>query len=429
MLLYIQSYLIIPLEVICCKIFYETFCSSRKIKLIYQILCWGLLCGLIYISAFFLSGCFILKEAFVISIVAVLAKLYWGITYKKSFMLAFLFQSLVLVADYITIIIDSSLLSESVNQNQTTQAFLVLLTKMVLFLLVIIIKNLLRRSQLEYLEDVAWLKFMFFPIFTICIIIALISKPELMINENQKQIFWVVALGLVGMNIMLFYLLQDVAKRERELLEKRIFEREANHKFALYESMAVATKQQREISHEYQNQLICIQSLIHARQYKKLEEYMKQITGMVLKNLDYIDTNNVIVNAILNEKYTQALNQGIVMVCKINDLAEMRIRDQDIALLLSNLLNNAIEACHKCTFEKVIKVKFILEDDNVVLSVKNSYDGNIIFLEGEYVTTKNNKLNHGIGMKNMIQVIEKYDGFYSIKHDEKYFSFSLVIPR
>ena len=117
------------------------------------------------------------------------------------------------------------------------------------------------------------------------------------------------------------------------------------------------------------------------------------------------------------------------MVCKINDLAGMTIEDQDIALLLSNLLNNALEACQKCVDEKVIKVKLILEDDNIVLSVKNTYDGNVITSEGSYITTKKNKKNHGIGIKNMIQVIEKYDGYYSISYDERYFSFSCVIPR
>lgn len=429
MVSYISGYLIIPLEVICCKIFFETFCFSKKPKMVYQILFWLLLCMLIYIPAFLFGNSFLWKQITVIGIVGVATKLYWKLTYKKSFMLAFLFQSLVLVADYVTIVIDSSLLGESMNQNQTRQAFLILLTKMVLFLLVIIIKSVLGRSQLEFLDDVAWLKFLFFPVFTICIIIALISKPELMINEQQKQIFWVFAFGLVGMNIMLFYLLQDVAKRERELFEKRMFEQEANHKLSLYESMAEATKQQQSLSHEYHNQLVCIQSLIHTEQYNKLEEYVKQITRTELKDMDCIDTNNVIVNAILNEKYAQALERDIVMVYKMNNLAEMAMEDQDIALLLSNLLNNAIEACEKCSSEKVIKVKIIMEEENVVLSVKNTYDGNVITSEGDYITTKKNKRNHGIGIKNMIQVIEKYDGFYSIANDERYFSFSCVIPR
>lgn len=139
MISYVSGYLIIPLEVICCKLFFETFCIGKKIKMCYQALFWGLLCVLIYIPAIFFGDSFLLKQITVIGIVAVATKIYWKITYKKSFMLAFLFQSLVLVADYITIVIDSSLLTRSINQNQTTQGFLILLTKMILFLMIIII--------------------------------------------------------------------------------------------------------------------------------------------------------------------------------------------------------------------------------------------------------------------------------------------------
>ena len=429
MLSYILGYIVIPLETICCKMFFETFCLRKRNKALYQILFWLSLCVLLYILTIFFGNSFVLKQITVIGIVAVATKIYWRITYKKSIMLAFLFQNLVLIADYVVVMIDSSLLEKNINQSQGTQAFFVLLSKMVLFLLILVIKHIFGKSQLDFLGDAVWLKFMFFPFFTICIIIALIYKPDLMIDESQKQIFWVFALGLIGMNIMFFYLLQDVANKERELCEQRIFEREAKHKFLLYESMAEATKQQQALSHEYQNHLVCIQSLLHEGEYKKLEEYVEQITGVVLKDLDYIDTNNAIVNAILNEKYFQAIKQDIVMVYKINDLTQITIEDQDISLLLSNLLNNAIEACQKCTTQKVIKVKFVLEDENIVLSVKNTYDGHVITSEDNYLTTKIDKENHGIGIKNMIKVIEKYDGFYSITHDESIFSFSFIFPR
>lgn len=420
----ILKYIIIPLELICCKMFFETFCSRRKIESRYRFLFWILLGICLYAPAVFWGNLFLLKQTAMVGILAAASKWYWDITFRKSLILSFLFQSLLLVADYIAIIIDSSVLDTSLHN---AQAFLILLSKMILFLLIIFMKSILKKRQFEFLGDAIWIKFLFFPAFTICII-ALISKPELMVNENQKTLFWIFAAGLVGMSIMLFYLLQDVAARECELFEQRIFEREAKHKLSLYESMAEAAQRQQALSHEYQNQLVCIQSLLHKQQYRRLEEYIEQITGIVLKNLDHIDTGHAIVNAILNEKYAQAADHEIVMVYHINNLSGLAMADQDVVLLLSNLLNNAIEACLKCTGEKIIKVKFILENSNLILSVKNTYDGHVITSEEHYLSTKTDPDHHGIGIKNMIQVITKYDGFYSITHDEKYFSFSCVIP-
>lgn len=64
-----------------------------------------------------------------------------------------------------------------------------------------------------------------------------------------------------------------------------------------------------------------------------------------------------------------------------------------------------------------------------MISVKNTYNGRVITSGESYITTKNNKRNHGIGINNIIRVIEKYDGFYSITHDKNFFSFSCVIPK
>ena len=98
-------------------------------------------------------------------------------------------------------------------------------------------------------------------------------------------------------------------------------------------------------------------------------------------------------------------------------------------MLLSNLLNNAIEATEKCEKEKVIHVKFVKEYGNIILSVKNHYMEPLIEVEGGFLTTKRHgKSNHGIGIKNALKVIEKYQGTYNICTDDNEFSFSVLIP-
>jgi sensor histidine kinase regulating citrate/malate metabolism len=144
--------------------------------------------------------------------------------------------------------------------------------------------------------------------------------------------------------------------------------------------------------------------------------------------LDLIDTNNVIVNAILNSKYQEASEKGIVFVVKVNDLSDVKIEDEDIVLILSNLLNNAIEASEKCD-EAVIKLKFVKENNQIVISVTNtmstapSVNGNM------FVTSKTEDADmHGIGIENIKEAVEKYGGSYVIKHDRGSFRFAILIP-
>lgn len=48
----------------------------------------------------------------------------------------------------------------------------------------------------------------------------------------------------------------------------------------------------------------------------------------------------------------------------------MNISDEDVVVIMSNLLNNAIEACEKCRGDKIIKLKIVIEDNNAIISVK-----------------------------------------------------------
>lgn len=134
------------------------------------------------------------------------------------------------------------------------------------------------------------------------------------------------------------------------------------------------------------------------------------------------------IDAILNVKYQEAMDKNILFVIKINDLSEVRISDEDIVIILSNLLNNAIEACEQCN-EKIIKLKFVKETEGIIISVKNTFCGKLSFSNGELVTTKNQDLDeHGIGIKNIIDTVERYNGSFVIKNNEREFYFSIYIP-
>ena len=64
----------------------------------------------------------------------------------------------------------------------------------------------------------------------------------------------------------------------------------------MYLSISENFDRQKKKTHEYKNQIDCIERLLKGRQYSKLEEYVKTLHGKLDKELDAIDTNNIIVN-------------------------------------------------------------------------------------------------------------------------------------
>ena len=277
--------------------------------------------------------------------------------------------------------------------------------------------------------DTEWLRLLFFPVFTIAVIYAMLSVFEHVQTVEQANLLAVIAFGMAGMNIVVFYLINDIVEREMKLHENKVFQIQAQNQLEMYKSISENFDNQKRKTHEYKNQISCIESLLVKKQYSKLEEYVKKIYGSMNNEPDAINTNNVIVNAILNTKYHEAEEKGIVFVFRVNDLSELKMKDEDVVTILSNLLNNAIEACELCENNKVIKFKFIQEDDMIIIAVKNTFNYDVIYENGEIKSTKTSSVDeHGVGIKNIIKTIEKYAGSYVIEDKNKEFFFSIIIP-
>ena len=432
MLNYILSIMLTALEIICCKIFFESFGKKRyenSTRNFVIILSTIISCFLVVLA---LYNKFIIKQILIIVMIALFMSVYVKVKLIKSIVLSLLFQGLLLSVDYLTLWVNLSLFKSLADINESHligASMIVVLAKIILFITVVIIRKKTGDKTADVLSNADFLRFMFFPIFTIFTIIALIDTSGNGANQRQNDVFLAISLCLACMNILLFYLINDILKREIRVRESDIFRLRAKNQTDTYRSISENFVKQRKVTHEYKNQILCIESLINTGNYEELKNYIKNINGHLSTELDYIKTNNVIVDAILNSKYRETLEKGIMFIFQLNDLSTIEIEDEDIVVILSNLLSNAIEACEKYSGKKVIKLKFIKDGDDIIISVKNTYNGKLEIRDGEIQSSKLTDIDeHGIGIKNIIDVIEKYQGSYTIQNDKEEFYFSIMLP-
>lgn len=428
---FMQSVLLIFIEMMCCKIFYETFGEVRHkgwINTIQFILLLGCICFL----SFRFSEHFVIRQIVGILMFSVFMLWHVRISLKKSFVLAVLFDALLLAMDSLAFLIMGWLSLDtkiSDQQHKIASVLAYLLVKVIMFFLILVIRKWFAKKSMEKMLDTEWLRFMFFPIFTIVTISVMLSVFEYVQTIEQANLLAVIAFGMVGMNIIVFYLINDIVEREIKIHENKVFQIQAKDQLEMYRSISENFDSQKRKTHEFKNQISCIESLLDKKQYSKLEEYVKKIYGSLNSEPDAINTNNVIVNAILNTKYQEADAKGIAFVFRVNDLSELRIKDEDVVTICSNLLNNAIEACETCEDKKVIKFKFVKEDDMIIIVVKNTYNYDVKYENGEIKSTKTTNVDeHGVGIKNVLKSIEKYGGSYVIEDENKEFFFSIIIP-
>lgn len=431
---YLSSLAIIIFEVICCKMFFESFCLNQKdsksikkvIILIIQVMGYYA-CGLM------LSRWLVVKQLIAGLITASLMCIYFKISLKKSTILSMLYLGLVLLVDYVAYTGNRIMFSSEgeVHSGYVLVGNLVIIFgKIALFICILLIKRQFGKKTTEVLTDSWWNKFLFFPIFTIITIAVMIAFFPYTENQTQAEVLYAIAFGMIIMNVFVYYLINDIVNNEAKLHEKEMLELQVKNELKMYHSISENFEMQKRQAHEFRNHILCIEALLRKNKYEDLFDYIINISDTISNENNVIDTNHVIVNAILNVKYHEALSKHILFVFRVNDLSKIMIQNEDLVVLLANLLNNAIEACEKCTGKKTIKLKFLLTEDNaVVLSVRNTFFQPIIYENDEIKTSKkNNPENHGVGIKNIVKVIEKYQGSYIIESDNQEFYFSIFLP-
>lgn len=433
MFVYVESILVIILEVLCCRIFYGAFGKRRKnIKRWIEHVLLSLLILGFFCSALLFEQMLLLKVFIVVGGIAAVMYYMIEMSFIKSLIMAFLYEGLMYVVDYLTFLLCITVfkdIAEIDNVYYIQGGLLVLLDKVILFFMVLIVRKAVNNYEMEIMKDSEWLKFIFFPVYTICTIVGMLFVLGFPDTRHKDIIFFIIAFGLVGMNILVFYLISDILKREKIIHEDRIFRLQMKNQTEMYYSISENLEKQRKRTHEYKNQLVCLKSLLNRNKIKEASDYINGIGDVLKSESDNISTNHVIVDAILNTKYSEMMEKDIVFVFRINDLSQIIISDGDIVVILSNLLNNAIEACEQCHKKRIIKLKFVFEKNVTIISVANTYENKLIEYNGRFLTTKNEEADHGIGIGNIANVIKKYGGSYVIRTDNGEFYFSIIIPQ
>lgn len=149
---------------------------------------------------------------------------------------------------------------------------------------------------------------------------------------------------------------------------------------------------------------------ISNHEYTKLSKFIDDKQENINKVPVLIQTDNEIVNMILNNKIMKAYSHNLNVEFEVSLKKEIFISDCDINDLLSNALDNAIDYNIE---NGNIQIKIIQEEAYIYISIKNS-------TENKEMLTKKNITDHGFGIKSIKRICNKYNGVMetSLKNNE-----------
>lgn len=158
-------------------------------------------------------------------------------------------------------------------------------------------------------------------------------------------------------------------------------------------------------------------------------EAVKEIEGAISIYDSKVETDNEVLDIILTEKSLKCAHEGIALTCVADGRALEFMDKADVYSLFGNALDNAIEAVTRLPQDRRnIGVVVRQVGDLVSINIHNAYEGTIQFDgDGLPVTTKENNGFHGIGMKSMRQIAEKYMGTMTVSVNEDTFIVNAII--
>lgn len=205
----------------------------------------------------------------------------------------------------------------------------------------------------------------------------------------------------------------------------------------------------RKARHEMKNHMMNIKGLAAGEHYEALEDYIEKLDETI-ETLDYkFVTGNPVTDVVINDKYQKAVHEGIDFHAEFYYQKEDTISVFDMGILLNNLLDNAIEACEGLEEERRYICLSLRQKQNFLfLEVENSFDG-VFQWEEDQQTLCSRKLKgqqnekyfsdkqeesaksrfpeHGIGLKNVKEIAERYLGTMDIKINENVFKVTVML--
>ena len=250
------------------------------------------------------------------------------------------------------------------------------------------------------------------------------------ISFSSLLIRTIVILCILYANFVEFYLFKMVVNHLNTNAEIEILRVQMQVQGRFYQNLKEEQTETKKIRHDMKHQIMAIDILIQQRKYQEVED----VLGEILRKFDIqessisIESGNPQLDAILSLKCTQARKAGVQVESKVMVASGLRLPFLDLCILLGNAMDNAIEACQKLTPEKrLIELEMGSSHQTIWINIVNPISE---ITEQEFkadVTDKQDKNDHGFGLKSISYIAEKYNGLSKVKIESHRFCLKVVL--
>jgi sensor histidine kinase regulating citrate/malate metabolism len=158
--------------------------------------------------------------------------------------------------------------------------------------------------------------------------------------------------------------------------------------------------------------------------YDELKDYIGKLVKIDQSSIG--STHNPIIDMIISMKKKAAIENGIDFTSNVIPPSNIPIDDVDLCILISNILDNAFDACTQSNKSSYIQLTSRLVGPNWCITCRNSVNNQNTFRSNNNIpSTKNDSELHGIGTRQIKEIAEKTGGY--VQFIQKDFEFTVLV--
>ncbi len=250
------------------------------------------------------------------------------------------------------------------------------------------------------------------PLLSSAILIFISKKMEVDLRSHSIA-YAAIFLFVIVTNLSQYLIQTHAAKLYREQLYQMAMLQNFEYREDYYHKVEKYQEDIRRIRHDIKNQLIAMLGMLEQNHNEEVSQELKAIISDMVRVEGIFHTKNPGINAILCAKQDDARAAGIDLRYSVEVPEEWELDAIDAGVLIGNTLDNAIEASKQCDKTKrYIVFEMSFYEHKLYISCRNSMKKKP--LTG-FRTRKLDYMNHGIGLKSIDRVLDKYQGSKEIQ--------------
>ncbi len=239
---------------------------------------------------------------------------------------------------------------------------------------------------------------------------------------------WVVSFGIFLFDGYFLVTIHNIGEKKEKEEQLRVMEQQMIYQKKYMMQMQKSEQQIRRMRHDYKNHIQNIQILLEKEKYTEAVNYIQETGTYYLKNNgEILDTENEIINAVINTRIAICREENIPFYCTCSKLGNLQeVEGFKTATVLFNLLDNAIEASREEENPEIF-LEMRQREKELFCSIKNRITESVLQKNPKLKTSKKEKQKHGIGISHVQELVEEMHGILLIEEKEGFFCVECVL--